>query len=104
MAITESNLATSSVRAAANIVLTVSTICLWPAVRGFCWASAIETLSVQTSAKTTMANAMRGHGDMIEPSSSVERKDASTFYLFLSLHEPPTTFFISDNLWGSRAG
>jgi hypothetical protein len=61
---TELNLATSSARAATNIVLTVSTICLWSAVRPLSWALAVETLAENISAKATVAKARYGRDDI----------------------------------------
>jgi hypothetical protein len=63
---TESNFATSSERAAVNIVLTVSTTCLWSEVRLFCWALTVETFGEKIRAKVT-ANAIGSCDDMEKP-------------------------------------
>lgn len=91
-AITESNFATSSLRAAVNIVLTVSTICLWPAVRRFCWAPAVETFAEQVSAKATVAKVNRNRNDMDGSLVLFIRIDTSAFYLFpVGFDKPPLT-------------
>src|SRR5580704_15473033 len=60
---TESNFATSSARAAVNIVLTVSTTCFWSEMRLFSWALTVETLGEKIMAEAT-ANAIGSCDDM----------------------------------------
>jgi hypothetical protein len=66
-AMTESNFATSSVRAAVNIVLTVSRICVCSAVRRFCWALIVEMLAENISAKAMVAGTTLSSDEMEVP-------------------------------------
>src|SRR5260221_12520085 len=61
---TELNFATSSTRAAANIVLTLSTSCLSSAARRFSWAPAAETCAENISARATVSKQVRSRDDM----------------------------------------
>jgi hypothetical protein len=54
----------SSARAATNIALTVSTICLWSTVRLFSWTLAVETFGENISAKATVAKGMYSRDGM----------------------------------------
>src|SRR5258708_6428281 len=58
------NFATSSTRAAANIVLTLSTSCLSSAARRFSWAPAAETCAEKISARAKVNNQIRRPDDM----------------------------------------
>src|ERR1700722_13644108 len=61
---TESNFATSSARAASNIVLTASTILVCSVVGSFCWALAVEILAENMNAKAIAAGIIRSGDDM----------------------------------------
>ena len=63
---TESNFAKSSVRAAMNIVLTVSTTCLCSRVRAFCCSLAAEKFGEKIKASVT-ANAIPSCDDTEKP-------------------------------------
>ena len=65
---TESNFATSSARAAVNIVLTVSTTCFCSEARLFCSALAVETFGEKIRAKVS-AKAIGNCDDVKKPPS-----------------------------------
>jgi methyl coenzyme M reductase alpha subunit len=64
---TESNFAISSVLAALNIVLTVSTTCFWSEVRFFSWALALEKAFGEKIRAKVTANAAGSCDDMEKP-------------------------------------
>ena len=65
---TESNFATSSARAAVNIVLTASTTCFWSEVMLFCGVLAVVTLGEKIRAKVS-AKAIGNCDDVKKPPS-----------------------------------
>src|SRR5580704_2288767 len=71
---TEWNFARSSARAAANIVLTVSTTCVSSEVSGFCCALAAKTFAEKIRAKIT-ANLIGNRDDMEEASLRANRNE-----------------------------